>query len=292
MRIGVEAAVRGSITDLAGYLRRYEDYGFDRLWVPDAAFSQWEVWTTAALVAAFTQRVRVGVGVMAPYHRSPAAIAHATATLDQLSGGRVDLSLGRGSRPYLQSIGADLPDAALEEAIAIIRGLLAGETVTLEGTAFHYREVSQRVRSVQERVPIYIAAMSQYWTDVAVRVADGVHTYTSNPTLLAAVREAAARSGRPAFWTATTLGYVEPAEAREWWVTNFGRNYNLQRLCGREPGAASYEELARELVFTDAASLREHLERLEAFGVDELMIAYRRPEDLPAIAEMVRAARR
>lgn len=291
MRIGVELAVRAPINEIVGYLQRYEDYGFDRVWVPDAALSMWEVWTTAALAVSHTKTARVGIGVMAPYHRSPAAIAHAAATLDQLSGGRVDLTLGRGARPYLDSIGADLPDDAVEEAIGIIHGLLAGETVNMDGKAFHYKGVSQRVKSVQARVPIYIAAMSQYWIDIATRAADGLHVYTSNPTLLGAVQKAAVDSGRPGFHSVTTLGYVEPAEVREWWVNNFGKNYNLQKLCGREPGSASYEELARELVFTDAAGLREHLDRLERFGVDELMIAYRQPEDLPIIGEIVRKAR-
>ena len=253
--------------------------------------SQWEVGPTAALAATYTTRARIGIGVMAPYHRNPAVIAHATATLDQLSGGRVDLTLGRGARSYLSNIDADRPDEAVEEAITIIHDLLKGETVTHKGAAFTFQEVSQRVTAVQERVPIYIAAMSHYWKDIAIRVADGLHVYTSNPVLLGAVRDAAARAEHPGFHTVTTLGYVEPAEVREWWVTNFGKNHNLQQLCGREPGTASYEELALELVFTDAGSLREHLDRLEEFGIDELMIAYRRAEDLPVIAEMMAKAR-
>ena len=81
----------------------------------------------------YTTTPRIGVGVMAPYHRNPAVIAHGAATLDQLSGGRVDLSLGRGSRPYIASIDADRPDEAVTEAITIINGLLAGETVSMEG---------------------------------------------------------------------------------------------------------------------------------------------------------------
>ncbi len=291
MRIGVELAVRTPVTELVDHIRTYDSLGFERIWIPDAAFSQWEVWTTATLAAMYTSTVRIGVGVMAPYHRNPAVIAHAAATLDQLSGGRVDLSLGRGSRPYIASIDADRPDEAVTEAITIINGLLSGETVSLDGAAFTYRDVSQRVSPAQEHVSISIASMSRYWLDIARDTADGVHLYTSNARLLETAHEARKAARNPNFQITTTLGYVEPAEVREWWVTNFGRNYNLQQLCGREPGAAGYEELAAELVFVDAASLREHLQRMESFGVDELMIAYRRAEDLPAIAGMVAAAR-
>ena len=290
MRIGVELAVRTPVNELLDYIRSYDSFGFDRIWIPDAAFSQWEVWTTAALAAVYTTRPRIGVGVMAPYQRNPAVIAQAAATLDQLSGGRVDLSLGRGSRPYIASIDADRPDEAVTEAIEIIHTLLKGETVTLEGTAFNFNEVSQRVLPIQDHVSIAIASMSKYWLDIATETADGVHLYTSNPRLLETAQAAKQAAKNPAFEMTTTLGFVEPEEVREWWVTNFGRNFNLQQLCGREPGAASYEELAAELVFTDADSLRAHLQRMESFGVDELMIAYRRAEDLPAIAEMVAAA--
>ena len=291
MRIGVELAVRTPVNELVEYIKSYDSFGFERIWIPDAAFSQWEVWTTATLAAMYTTTPRIGVGVMAPYHRNPAVIAHGAATLDQLSGGRVDLSLGRGSRPYIASIDADRPDEAVTEAITIINGLLAGETVSMEGVAFNYKEVSQRVQPVQDHISIAIASMSRYWLDIARDTADGVHLYTSNPTLLGTAQETKKAAKNPDFEVTTTLGYVEPEEVREWWVTNFGRNYNLQQLCGREPNTASYEELAAELVFTDAASLRDHLERMESLGVDELMIAYRRAEDLPAIAEMVAEAR-
>ena len=99
MRIGVELAVRTPVTELVDYIRNYDSYGFERIWIPDAAFSQWEVWTTATLAAMYTTTPRIGVGVMAPYHRNPAVIAHGAATLDQLSGGRVDLSLGTRLTP-------------------------------------------------------------------------------------------------------------------------------------------------------------------------------------------------
>ncbi len=291
MRIGVELAVRTPITELLGYLRDYDSYGFDRIWVPDAAMSQWEVWTTAALAVEHTTTARVGVGVMAPYHRNPAVIAHAAATLDQMSGGRIDLSLGRGARPWITSVDADRPDSAVEEAIDIIHRLLNDETVSTDGEAFKFKEVSQRVQPVQTRIPIYIAAMSQYWADIAQRAADGLHVYTSNPVLLDRIRQTAEGAQHDPFALVTTLGFVEPAEVREWWVNNFGRNYNLQQLCGREPGTATFEELAKELVFEDAAGLRDHLDRLEEFGVGELMIAYRRAEDLPVIADIVANAR-
>ncbi|MBI4311778.1 MAG: LLM class flavin-dependent oxidoreductase [Chloroflexi bacterium] len=289
MRIGVELAVKSTVNELAEQLKLYDSYGFDRVWVPDSNISLWEMWSVATLAAACTKRVRIGIGVSSPYQRSPAVIAQAAATLDQLSGGRIDLTVGRGSREFLKSIGADGDDAGVEEAIAILRRLLKGEKVSAKGTVFKFDDVSLRATSVQERMPIYLAAMSDRWLETASKCADGAHVYTSNANLLTRVKKWAASSGKADFAIVTTVGYVEPEDVRVWWVTNFGKNYNLQQLCGREVGKAGYEELAEELVFTDRFSLLNHVDRLERLGVDELMIAYRRPEDLPVIAEMVRS---
>ena len=71
MRIGVELAVRTPVTELVDYIRNYDSYGFERIWIPDAAFSQWEVWTTATLAAMYTTTPRIGVGVMAPIPPQP-----------------------------------------------------------------------------------------------------------------------------------------------------------------------------------------------------------------------------
>ena len=289
MRFGVELAVKAPIGEIVESLKVYDSYGFDRVWIPDASISMWEVWTTASLAATHTQRVRIGVGVTAPYHRNPAVMAHAAATIDQLSGGRLDLTIGRGGRGYLRSIGADGDDAGVEEAITILRGLLAGEKVSHEGKVFHFDEVSLRVQAQQGHMDIYVATTSDHWMEVAARCADGIHTYSSNPRLLGTAGEWAKRSKAERFTVVTTLGYVEPPEVREWWLNNFSRNYNLQKLCGRETDAASYEELLEDLAFTDKASLLAQVDRLERGGADELMIAYRRPEDLPVIAEMVRS---
>ncbi|MEE8442882.1 MAG: LLM class flavin-dependent oxidoreductase [Dehalococcoidia bacterium] len=289
MRFGVELAVKTPVTDLVESLKVYDTFGFDRVWVPDTPISLWEIWTAASLAATHTQRVRIGVGVTSPYHRNPAVIAQAAATIDQLSRGRLDLTIGRGGRGFLKSIGADGDDAGVEEAIAIIRSFLAGETVSYQGTVFHFDEATLRVRGHQERVPIYMAAMSEYWMEVAARSCDGLHVYTSNPRLLETVKGWATRSGKEDFTVVTTLGFVEPPEVRQWWLNNFRRNYNLQKLCGREPGTASDEELAEDLVFTDKATLLAQVDRMEGMGVDEVMIAYRRPEDLPEIAEIVRS---
>tara|TARA_B110000263_G_scaffold230638_1_gene225319 strand:+ start:505 stop:1443 length:939 start_codon:yes stop_codon:yes gene_type:complete len=291
MRIGVELAIKTPILQLVEYLKDYDSYGFDRVWVPDSSISEWEVWTTAALASHLVKNSRIGVGVMAPYHRNPATIAHAAATLDQLSNGRIDLTLGRGSRPYLKSIDADRPDEAVEESITLINELLTGEKVSMKGSAFTFSEVSQRVTKKQDSIPIYIASMSEYWHEIASRTANGLHVYSTNEKLLTTTSNIAKESTNKPFNIITTLGYVEPKEVREWWVNNFGKHYNLQKLSGREPGEASISQLESELTFTNSDELKIHLAKMKSYGIEELMIAYRRPEDLPIIANIVEQSR-
>ena len=70
-------------------------------------------------------------------------------------------------------------------------------------------------------------------------------------------------------------------------MSNFGKHYNLQKLSEREPGEASVAELESELTFSDTQGLQEQINKMQQYSVDELMIAYRRPEDLETIANIV-----
>ena len=129
--------------------------------------------------------------------------------------------------------------------------------------------------------------MSEYWNDIGLEHSDGLHVYSTNTELLSKVKSYKDRSSNSSFRIITTLGYVEPQEVREWWVSNFGKHYNLQKLSNREPGEASVSELESELTFSDTQGLQDQINKMKEYSIDELMIAYRRPEDLEAIASIV-----
>ena len=287
MRIGVELAIKTPIGELIDQLKAYDSYPFTRIWVPDSSISEWEIFSTAGIVAHIVKNARIGIGVTSPYHRNPATLAHAIATLDNISSGRIDFTIGRGSRPYLSSIDAEGDDDAVVEAIAIIKQLIYGEKVDFPGSSFKFSNVSQRVITPQKNFQFFIASMSEYWNDLGLEHADGLHVYSTNSNLLTKVKSYKERSTDPSFRIITTLGYVEPPEVKEWWVSNFGNHYNLQKLSGRNPGEASVTELESELTFSDAENLQKQIDKMQEHSVDELMIAYRRPEDLETIANIV-----
>ena len=120
--------------------------GLDLVGIQDHPY-QWrflDTWTLLAYVAGRTERVRLVPDVVNLPLRPPAVLAKAAASLDVLSGGRVELGLGAGAfweaiegmggprRTPKQSVDA------LEEAIAILRAFWSGErSVSFEGE--HYR---------------------------------------------------------------------------------------------------------------------------------------------------------
>uniref|UniRef100_UPI001178CA54 LLM class flavin-dependent oxidoreductase n=1 Tax=Candidatus Entotheonella palauensis TaxID=93172 RepID=UPI001178CA54 len=87
--------------ELKTYGRIAEDLGYDSLWVTERYFHE-ETFSLLGFLAAATERLRLGVGVVNPYTRHPALLAMGAATLDRISGGRIMLGLGRSERFVIQ----------------------------------------------------------------------------------------------------------------------------------------------------------------------------------------------
>jgi len=124
--------------DSGAELHRYgqlaEDAGFESLWVTERYFHE-ETFSMLGFLAAVTQRIKLGVGVVNPYTRNPALLAMASATLDRLSGGRFLLGLGRSEQPVIQDkMGIPYGNSrtALVETVSHLRRLFAGERVTTQ----------------------------------------------------------------------------------------------------------------------------------------------------------------
>lgn len=131
----------------------------------------------AALAALRTSRIRLATGVVNPYTRNPTALAMSIATLDEISHGRASLGLGSSS-PSLIADQMGIPPGrsaqVLREATSIIRGLLAGESVTYRGERFTYHAAELEVQPVQPHIPIIFAAMGPLTLRLAGEIADGV----------------------------------------------------------------------------------------------------------------------
>src|SRR5690242_2582948 len=122
--------------------RAAEEVGFDSIWIGDHLLYEepecgpWEAWTLLSALAAVTERVELGPLVACAGFHPPGLIAKMAATIAEVSGGRFVLGLGAGwnEREYSAfGIPFDHRVSRFEESFTIVRGLLAGERVTLDG---------------------------------------------------------------------------------------------------------------------------------------------------------------
>ena len=118
--------------------------------IPDPAGDILESWTAMTACAAITRRVRVSANVLCNSFRPPALLAKMAATLDVISGGRLELAMGAGwHEPEYRAYGFDFPRPGvrvdqLGEAVRLIKRLWTGEPVDFAGR--HYRVEGGRCR--------------------------------------------------------------------------------------------------------------------------------------------------
>lgn len=147
-----------------------EELGFDHIWLGDSVTvlekARGDCLTTMAALAARTTKIRIGAVPMLPALRNPVLLAHALATLDVISKGRIILGVSVGPvRDYIQrqfaACGVPPQEKAgrLSESIAIMRRLWSETTVNYEGRYYKLRDVGILPHPPQKPgIPIWIAA--------------------------------------------------------------------------------------------------------------------------------------
>jgi alkanesulfonate monooxygenase SsuD/methylene tetrahydromethanopterin reductase-like flavin-dependent oxidoreductase (luciferase family) len=136
-----------------------EELGFDSYWIGEHHFSHYICPHPVPLLAAIasrTSRIRLGTGVALAVHHDPVRVAEDYAMLDVISGGRVDLVLGRGL--YLQGYqGFNQPYAESrvrqEEAVSIIRGAWTESPFSFEGRFRSVNAIDLQPRPLQQPHP-------------------------------------------------------------------------------------------------------------------------------------------
>ena len=169
-----------------------EAVGFDQFWVSNDLFLRSDIPILTA-VALATQRIHIGTGILNPYTIHPAEMAMLAATMDEISGNRFLLGIAAGAGDFLEWVGLEQvsPLAAMRETIQAVRGLLAGERVSLNGRFLRWNEEAYLRFPAPRITPIYLGAMGPKMLALAGEQADGVlpllfppeHYFTVKPLL-------------------------------------------------------------------------------------------------------------
>ena len=161
-RFAVTARWAGGGTRWREFARRAEAQGYDTLLVTDHMGQQLAPVPAMMAAADATERMRVGSFVFANDYRNPVMLAKEIATIDAISGGRVDLGIGAGwsANDYRElGIPYDAPPvrvARFEEATLLIDRLLREEVVDFSGTYYTVRGARVLPRPVQKPRPPFM----------------------------------------------------------------------------------------------------------------------------------------
>src|ERR671934_1506839 len=113
-----------------------ERSGFETAWLFDSHVLWQDVYPIFTLIAAATSRIHIGPCVTNPATRDPSVTASVIATLQEISGGRMELGIGRGDSAQRVMGRHPVTLDHLEQACHVIRDLVAGREVTYDGVSF------------------------------------------------------------------------------------------------------------------------------------------------------------
>lgn len=164
--------------------RRAEELGYSALVMPDHLWKQFAPVPALAAAALATTRLRIGTLVLANDYRNPVMLAREIASLDVLSGGRVEFGIGAGWKrdDYTQlGIAYDPPRVRIErlaEAVRLIKRLFTEERVDFEGKHYRVRGAQLGIRPAQRpHPPLLIAGGGRRILTLAGREADIVGVF-------------------------------------------------------------------------------------------------------------------
>lgn len=196
---GIEFVPSDPVLKLAHYTKLAEEQGFDNVWITDH-YNNRDVYTTLAVLALNTNKIKLGTGVTNPYTRNIAITASSIAAINEISGGRAILGLGPGDKATFDAMGIawNKPLVTSKESIQALREFFAGKKVNLSGEMVKIAGAKMAFKA--GKIPIYLGAQGPKMLELAGEVADGVLINASHPKdfeiAIKAIETGAKRAGR------------------------------------------------------------------------------------------------
>lgn len=291
----------GSPEELRPLARKAEDLGVSVLTVADHLDDALS--PIAALMAAAdaTTTLRVGSLVFANDYRHPVLLAKEAATIDRLSGGRLEFGLGAGwmlTDYHAAGMPLDAPSVRIErldEALGVIRALWAGEAVTHRGSHYNVDDLTLSPTPHQRPgPPVWVGGGGRKVLEVAARHAQVIHL---NPALPAGVIDHRAGPTATAEATDRKLGWIQAVAGDRFADLEIGVRIHLAIVTDDRDGL--YEALAGGFGLTpEQAKGSPHalcgtvdeiahdiIERRERFGISNIGISASSVDDLAPVIE-------
>ena len=194
LNFGVTFMTDPPASEVVGRAVLAEDNGFSHVWTWDSHVLWQDPYPVFTLMAAATTTIHIGTCVTNPVTRDPTVTASAMATLNEISGGRMEMGIGRGDSAQRVLGRGPVKLAEFERACVLIRDLAEGREVDVDGTPV------KLAWSQGRRLPVWVAAYGPKALRCAGRVGDGVILQLADPFIiewaLRYVREGAQEAGR------------------------------------------------------------------------------------------------
>src|SRR3954471_16467514 len=211
MRLGLHVGYWGlglTADEQLTLVKEAETAGYDSVWAAEAYGS--DAATVLAWLAANTEKIKIGSAIFQMPGRSPAMTAMTAATLDHLSNGRLLLGIGTSGPQVVEGWHGQRFAKQLQrtrEYVEILRKALARERLEYQGESYTLplpdgpgKALKLMIGPVQERIPIYIAAIGPKNMQLTGEIADGWIPIFFSPEHVGESREllaeGAARAGR------------------------------------------------------------------------------------------------
>lgn len=246
MKFGITLKPDISVERIVALTQQAEQAGFEYGWIFDSHILWKEPYPLLTLMAHATHNMRLGPCVTNPAVRDLTVTASLFATLNLISGGRMELGIGRGDSSRRVLGKKPVTPAELERAVATFRELTAGREVQYEG-----QPARLSWAGTTGSPPVWIAGYGPKVLNMAGRIADGVILQFADPDLIA-------------------------------WCLSFV--WQGAKETGRDPKSLEIMAAAPVWVSDDPATARQRVRWFPALVSNHVvdLISRYKPEDLPA----------
>ena len=160
---------------VVGLTRRAEQLGYASAWVPEAYGT--DAISILGALAARTERIGLGTGIVNVFSRTPALLAQTAVTLDQLSGGRFSLGLGTSGHQVVEGwhgVAFEHPVRRLRETAEVVRQVMRREPLRYQGEVFRLTQgIKLMAHPRRGVVPLYLATLTPAGVRLTAELADG-----------------------------------------------------------------------------------------------------------------------